>query len=145
MDTLALTDRDGLYGAVRFVLACQAAHIRPVLGLDLALDPAASNEWPIHSAFPGGTGSTSRRRTPARGGAFADTHDRSPADPRAPYPRITLLARDRRGWASLCQLVSATHLAGERGRPVCTPALLADHLGGSDAGGLTVLLGPASD
>ncbi|MGZ4649816.1 MAG: PHP domain-containing protein, partial [Kineosporiaceae bacterium] len=25
MDTLALTDRDGLYGAVKFVLACRAA------------------------------------------------------------------------------------------------------------------------
>ena len=38
-DTLALTDRDGLYGAVRFVLACRDAGISPVLGLDLAVHP----------------------------------------------------------------------------------------------------------
>ena len=35
MDTLALTDRDGTYGAVRFVKAAMAAGIRPVLGVDL--------------------------------------------------------------------------------------------------------------
>ena len=35
---LALTDRDGLYGAVRFVRACSEAGIAPVLGVDLALD-----------------------------------------------------------------------------------------------------------
>ncbi len=37
MDTLALTDRDGTYGAVKFAKACQRAGIRPVLGVDLAL------------------------------------------------------------------------------------------------------------
>ena len=37
MDTLALTDRDGVYGAVKFVTACMRAGIRPVLGVDLAI------------------------------------------------------------------------------------------------------------
>jgi len=32
MDTLALTDRDGAYGAVKFVTACMQAGIRPILG-----------------------------------------------------------------------------------------------------------------
>jgi error-prone DNA polymerase len=36
MGTLALTDRDGVYGAVRFAKACLRAGIRPVLGVDLA-------------------------------------------------------------------------------------------------------------
>ena len=36
MDTLALTDRDGTYGAVRFAKAAMAARIRPILGVDLA-------------------------------------------------------------------------------------------------------------
>ena len=35
---LALTDRDGLYGAVRFTTAAMAAGIAPVLGVDLAVD-----------------------------------------------------------------------------------------------------------
>ena len=36
MDILALTDRDGTYGAVKFAKACLRAGIRPVLGVDLA-------------------------------------------------------------------------------------------------------------
>ena len=35
---LALTDRDGLYGAVRFATACGRAGIAPVLGVDLAVE-----------------------------------------------------------------------------------------------------------
>ena len=39
MDALALTDRNGTYGAVRFAKACQRAAIRPILGVDLAVTP----------------------------------------------------------------------------------------------------------
>src|SRR3954464_10395888 len=39
MDALALTDRDGVYGAVRFAKACMAVGIRPILGVDLAIEP----------------------------------------------------------------------------------------------------------
>ena len=42
MDVLALTDRDGAYGAVRFAKACLQSDIRPVLGVDLALDSSAA-------------------------------------------------------------------------------------------------------
>ena len=42
MDTLALTDRDGTYGAVQFAKACRSAGIRPVLGVDLAYRPPGS-------------------------------------------------------------------------------------------------------
>jgi error-prone DNA polymerase len=34
---VALTDRDGLYGAARFVAACQAEGIRPILGASLTI------------------------------------------------------------------------------------------------------------
>jgi len=37
MDALALTDHDGLYGAVRFVLAAQQAGIKPILGSEVTL------------------------------------------------------------------------------------------------------------
>jgi error-prone DNA polymerase len=37
MPAVALTDRDGLYGAARFVAACQAAGVRPILGASLTL------------------------------------------------------------------------------------------------------------
>lgn len=119
MDTLALTDRDGAYGAVRFVQACRRAGLRPVLGVDLALAPSGAR--PPRAA-----------RTPVRGGALRDLR----------LPRVTFLAEGRQGWAALCRLISATHLAGERGAPVCTLDLVAEHAAGR---GVVALLGPTSE
>lgn len=132
MDTLALTDRDGTYGAVKFAQACMAAGIRPVLGVDLAYAPTSA----LLSAPPGDQQGR-RARTPVRGGAHRDL----PAD-RGGLPRVTLLASGRAGWAAICRLVSATHLAGERGRPVTSLELLAPHLA---AGDVLVMLGPGSE
>lgn len=132
---LALTDRDGLYGAVRFAQACGAAGVDPVLGVDLAVED-------LLPAPP-----VRRARTPVRGGAIVD--------PRR--PRVTVLGRGGgggaaagAGWASLCRLVTETHLRGERGIPVTTPALLARWTApaGDDTAAparLVVLLGPDSD
>jgi error-prone DNA polymerase len=128
MDALALTDRDGVYGAVRFAKACMAAGVTPVLGVDLPVVPAAAPaaiRAPVGPSAPG-------RRTPARGG--------SAVDPR--HPRIAVLARGGEGWAALCHLVTDAHLGGERGRPVTTVDLVARH---AATGGLVVLLGPDSE
>ncbi|MFW3170699.1 DNA polymerase III subunit alpha [Geodermatophilus sp. CPCC 206100] len=149
MRALALTDRDGLYGAVKFALACRAADVRPLFGVDLAVLPTVDSTIPPalapvlgggHDAelsrtrrpdapagHPGRIGSG--RRAPARGGASVD--------PR--LPRVTFLARDGAGWRSLCRLTSATHLRGTRGEPVGSLALAAEH-----APGLVALLGPGS-
>src|SRR4051812_17142804 len=128
MDTLALTDRDGMYGVVKFATACRKAGVRPVFGVDLAVAPTT----PAEPRSAVGTG----RRTPARGGAFIEDG----------LPRVVLLARDGRGWAALCRLVSATHLAGERGTPVSSLDLVAEHAGAAaQAGSLAVLLGPSSE
>ena len=37
MPAVALTDRDGLYGAARFVAACQREGVRPILGSSLTV------------------------------------------------------------------------------------------------------------
>ena len=117
---LALTDRDGTYGAVKFVRACQRVGIRPILGVDLTLAHESAHE------------SVPPRRTPARGGAVVDTRN----------PRVVVLARGGLGWASLCRLISAAHLGaagGGRGNPLVTPELVAEH-----GAGLVVLLGAES-
>ena len=112
MDTLALTDRDGVYGAVKFARSCFAAGIRPLLGVELA-------HRPVLPAPP-----VAKARTPVRGGAF-----REPVG--GGLPRVTFLATadgrggGRAGWAALCRLVSGTHLAGERGVPVLDLDLVA--------------------
>ena len=41
MSALALTDRDGLYGAFKHIQACADAGIKPLLGADLALRAGA--------------------------------------------------------------------------------------------------------
>ncbi len=41
MPAVALTDRDGLYGAARFVAACERHGVRPILGASLTLSPGA--------------------------------------------------------------------------------------------------------
>ncbi|MDR7253848.1 error-prone DNA polymerase [Nocardioides sp. BE266] len=128
MDTLALTDRDGTYGAVKFARAAARAGIRPVLGVDLAVAPTM--------AGPGGA-RPAPRRTPARGGAVRDLSLQQGGS-----ARVTFLASGRAGWAALCRMVSAVHLSGERGRPVATLDVLAPHLAGGD---VLVLLGPASE
>ena len=127
MDTLALTDRGNTSGAVKFAKACLQAGIRPVLGVDLAVAPVLGAPAPT----------AHRPRTPVRGGAHR------PED----LPRVTLLAHagahgGRAGWAAICRLLSATHLAGERGQPVATLDLLAPWLATGD---VVVLLGPASE
>ncbi len=131
MDTLALTDRDGLYGAVRFAKACMQAGVRPVLGVDLAVAPTGVLPPTTPVDTPPGRGGV--LRTPVRGGSFRD--------PR--LPRVTFLATSKQGWAALCRLVSATHLAGERGTPVTSLELVAEHLGGG--ADVLVLLGPGSE
>lgn len=115
MDALALTDRNGLAGSVRFAKACAKAGVRPLFGVDLAVGESVRRE---------------RRRTPVRGGAFVDES----------APRATFLARDgAAGWADLCRIVTATHAdTGESGPPLLP---WPDNHGD----GLTVLLGPASD
>lgn len=109
MPALALTDRDGLYGAVKHAQACAEVGIAAVLGADLVL--AADIQ-----ARPGGTAradgktrlsSTARADGAARAGAVVGWDDWPPG-PAAPArlhnesaSRITILAEGRRGWASL--------------------------------------------
>ncbi len=117
MDTLALTDRNGLYGAVRFAKACLKAGIAPVVGVDLAVGDGAP---------------PTRRPTAARGGQLRDIR----------LPRVVVTATSRAGWATLCALITAAHLSGERGNPVVTPGLVFQHCVGRD---VVVMLGADSD
>src|SRR5215467_13216761 len=65
MDTLALTDRDGTYGAVKHAKACRAYGLRPVLGVDLAVSAVVDEGVPRRAR-------EHRPRSPVRGGAFRD-------------------------------------------------------------------------
>ncbi|MET1231893.1 MAG: PHP domain-containing protein [Candidatus Limnocylindrales bacterium] len=147
LDGLAATDHQGLYGAVRFVGAAQEAGLRPIVGLEVELLDAAV---PDADGFvvphrrrrrPGlkvGAGSAAEGR-PVRPGI---ERQRPPGhrEPRREElrrvrdrergPHLVLLARDLTGYRSLCRMVSAAHLAGTKGVPRFTQALLTEHAEG---------------
>ena len=148
---LAITDHQGLYGAVRFSAAAEAAGLHPVIGIEIELVDAAV-------ADPGGIVVPARRawkpgrRAPATPEPPRVLEGRparpSPERARLPGhrevrkedhrgigeaqrgPHLVLLARDATGWRSLCRLVSRANLAGAKAVPKFTQALLAEHAEG---------------
>jgi error-prone DNA polymerase len=132
MTHVGLTDRDGLYGAVRFARACDREGVTPVVGADLALAPDLSRPgWAITRAgrerLPTGDVEDPRRRRPGEGPAWLEDD----------AARVTLLAEDG-GYGDLCRAVSAAH----------RDARSSPHLAWKDAthhaGRLVALLGPDS-
>src|ERR1017187_3395034 len=91
LSALALTDHDGLYGAVRFAEAARALGLPTVFGAELTLTSA-------------GTPAPPRTGVPDPGG----TH-------------LVALARSPRGYARLSRGIAEAHLAGgEKGKPIIT-------------------------
>jgi len=159
MTHVALTDRDGLYGVVRFAQAAAAEGITPVFGTDLALAPDADRPgWELTRA--------GRTRFPAAPvprvgevGEVGEVGQPESRDPRSRFPdprgrrpgrgaawleddaaRVSFLAATQAGYADLCRTVSAAH-AQRRGDP---------HLDVADLGvaaahdGVVAQLGPDS-
>ncbi|MEU5536676.1 DNA polymerase III subunit alpha [Streptomyces sp. NPDC020362] len=120
MTALALTDRDTVTGAVRFAQACAKEGVRPLFGIDLAVEGVAPPP------------PERRRRTPVRGGAHVIE----------PPLRFVLLAQDRAGWARLCRITSAAHEGAAGGGAPVVPWEALREYGGP---GLVVLLGPLSE
>ena len=146
---LAVTDHAGLYGAVRFVSAAEAAGLHPVVGLEIELlDPAVADpDRRRDRATPGdgaraapdaGRGPATRRRRdrgrpgpaaartrpaarPSRAGQGGPARDRRARSRPAPRPAGPLAV----GWRSLCRLVSQANMAGTKGVPRFSQALLA--------------------
>ena len=101
MSALALTDRDGLAGAIRFAQSCVDYGVAPIIGIDLAID--------IESA--GSNRILSREKKS--------------------LPRITLLAHSDGGWRSLCRLLTSLHTYKTSDAPLvrrATPILTLDFL-----------------
>ncbi len=152
---LAVTDHNGLYGAVRFVSAAEAVGLHPVIGLEIGLrDPAVADPGGV--VIPPRRGRRKPRRTSDTGAmgtldrvVSEGLPDRPQAErPRLPGyrepvkedlrgigsrgrgPHLVLLARSQVGWRSLSRLISHANLAGTKGMPRFTQALLAEHTEG---------------
>jgi error-prone DNA polymerase len=83
--SLALTDHDGLHGAMEFAQCATSWGLKPITGAEITL---------------------------------ASGH------------HLTLLCRNRQGYANLCRLISHAHLDHERGSPCVEPEILACHTEG---------------
>ena len=90
LNALAITDRDGFYGVVRFAEAAEEAGLPTVFGAELTL------------GLPG-----SPRRSASAGPAVRREQGRS----------VVVLARDPAGYAALGTLISEAHMAGRKGEP----------------------------
>ena len=157
MPALAVTDHEGLYGAVRFYQACKAAGIKPIVGVELTVEPAVGPGGRVWE--PGADDGSTRRRCAGRRRSRRRRR-RSPTPPApasaaalAPDGRIAhlkaaatvppsaarasgvggyhlvLLARDYAGWSNLCRIISAAHLEHPGEPPVARLATLAEHGG----------------
>ena len=151
---LALTDHQGLYGAVRFATAAHEAGLNAIVGMEVELlDPIAPDpdgiivaaaqasgasrtgdqlgvgaaRAPDSTAAPSGRASSaSDHRVTASHGARTCA-----AFERASSGRTSCsLARDMSGYRSLCRLASNAQLAGTKGAPRFTH----DRLSARDAG-----------
>ena len=148
---LAITDHQGLYGAVRFAGAAEAAGLHAVIGIEIELLDAAAPD-PDGIAVPVRRAWRPGRRPPVRPEEQHAVEGR-PARPlpdraRLPGhrqvrkedhrgigeaergPHLVLLARDATGWRSLCRLVSRANLGGTKAVPAFTHALLEAHAEG---------------
>ena len=115
MESVSLTDRDGLYGAVRFAQACMDNDINPIIGCNLPLENSG-----IEMAAPM-VGQPSLDLKPAR---------------------FTAIAYGYGGMVALNRLVSAHHEVGITHDVVGRTCEIAQE---TNSGGLNVLLGPNSD
>jgi error-prone DNA polymerase len=151
MTALAVTDHDGLYGAVRFSVAAQEAGIRPIVGMEVLLRDAIAPDphrivVPVRRRQVQPTPTASVETPRLLGGGLPDrpraARLRLPGHREAVRedlrgvreaergPRLVLLARNDAGYRSLCRLASRGHLAGTKGAPRYDQALLAEHTEG---------------
>jgi len=106
---LALTDHDGLYGAVRLARACEKAGIKPVFGVEIHIESLLAQDE--------STGAPAKTSAGVAAPTDAEPH------------HLLLIAETREGYANLCRLVSAAHLADPERQhaPRVTLASLSSH------------------
>ena len=97
MPALAVTDHEGLYGAVRFYQACKAAGIKPIVGVELTVEPAVGPGGRVWEPGADGAGAArrARRRPGGRGGARRAAGGGAPPPPRSPPTAASPTSRRR--------------------------------------------------
>ncbi len=124
LETLAITDHDGMYGVPQFAQAAarlrdSGTRLRTVFGAELSLPGGPG---------PAAAGGQDSRVVPPGQHGLPSGPDKTP-DPAGRH--LLVLARDAEGYRRLCAVISAAQLAGgEKGRPVYDTGALAGAHGG---------------
>ncbi len=137
--TLALLDRDGVYGAPRFHKAARAAGIRPIVGAELTVRAGGPGRTGGAGGAESACGHASGRAREARGGREASAS--GGGAPRANEQwygptrskeswLLPVLCESAEGYRNLCQLITQMHLAAPKGEG----ALTLDELDGRTRG-----------
>jgi error-prone DNA polymerase len=132
---LALTDHDGLYGAMEFARAAREAGIQPITGAEVTVRACGlPGEALPEEAIPGAVRGSGSRRNAGRSGAAVPrdrSHARTEGAAAPPFPvaatsrpdeppglfHLTLLAETPAGYANLCRLLTTAHRTSPRGAP----------------------------
>jgi error-prone DNA polymerase len=130
-ETLALTDHDGVSGAMEFAHACKGVGVRPIVGAELTVI--------CGGARPAGPVASAAAPAQERGRAGS-------APPAGRAAHITLLAESAIGWRNLCRLITKAHegTRPKEGREALPPSLPLPELEGRTEG-LVCLSGCAGE
>ncbi|HEY5520003.1 MAG TPA: PHP domain-containing protein [Candidatus Limnocylindrales bacterium] len=134
---LALTDHQGLYGAVRFATAAHEAGLNAIVGMEVELlDPVApdvdgivvprrrrkrptptTESVAVEPRLDGRVRRPQIERLRPPGHRDPAREDLRGVRARELGPHLVLIARDMTGYRSLCRLTSRAQLAGTKGAP----------------------------
>jgi error-prone DNA polymerase len=131
-EALAITDHDGVWGAMEFASACQPLGVRPIVGTELTVSVPHTVG---HSASP-----NAESRFNVHSGRRGDTRRQA---------HVTLLVESAEGWRNLCLLLTEAHAhtrsgSGSERRDPVPPVLPLESLL-QRAEGLVCLSGCARD
>ncbi len=127
-EALAITDHDGVWGAMEFAVACEPLGVRPIVGTELT----------VHLRHGGGSGCA----FPRSAAKTATT-----ANPKGREFHLTLLVESAVGWRNLCLLLTEAfaHTREGTGRRDALPPSLALESLEQRAEGLVCLSGCVRD
>ncbi|MGB8267098.1 MAG: PHP domain-containing protein [Candidatus Velthaea sp.] len=106
LEAVALTDRDGVSGQVRFAKAARGTKLGTIVGVELTVVAGPSSPRATSKGDGAQDDSASRRgaRKRARAASEVPTHS----------PRLVLLAQDWAGYQNLAHLISIAQLRGRK-------------------------------
>lgn len=118
---LAITDHNGLHGAMEFARACVEAKLQPITGAEITLRHSLG---PHPNPLPEGEG-VQERHSPNREGA-GERHSPEEDGP----VHLTLLAETSLGYSNLCRLITEAHRSSPRDFVALDPSFLDGHVEG---------------